>query len=552
MMAQESSQQRIIDNLKLKQKRLLQQNQEDESNNIGIADDLLHRNLLMLKIPNIPQILKINNRNLIQELLQFPLQKDDRFTSHFFELQAEFKMKKTLVAIRLKEGQNDQEICLKKTSDKNISFKDEQNQIFDLNFGINNLKSIDQVFDSNQETQEIFNKMVLPMIEDSLNGQNQLLCLYGQSGSGKTYSFNGILQLLAGHLFSKQQVIDYLYHQQIQVSLRLYEIHLEKLIDLLDYSKFKRNKTSCREEIVYSLEQFEQIHKQGIKRVHTAQIARNKQSSRSHTIIEFEIRNGQYLSTFGIVDLAGPVQYNNNHLQLEAGHINKSLSTLSHIILKMKQNQQQKKNCFINYRETCLTNCLKDFLINNCRLGFIICINMTDKCKSSLEFAKNAYSIEREVQRNSIQQKKEQSWLTDRILQLEDEIENQLELIKHQQELIKHQQELIKQLENKNTKLENQMKGMINQQEQKIEQIVMKDQFYENFEIEKQEIKEKQDNQLQIKDLAITLRNIQQKYQIQDEEELQLYDDLNSINEEIQQQLIRREQREKLIQENDI
>jgi len=52
--------------------------------------------------------------------------------------------------------------------------------------------TFDSVFDWNSTQEELYKKMVHPLIESVLNGFNATIFAYGQTGTGKTFTMEGI------------------------------------------------------------------------------------------------------------------------------------------------------------------------------------------------------------------------------------------------------------------------------------------------------------------------------------------------------------------------
>jgi hypothetical protein len=107
--------------------------------------------------------------------------------------------------------------------------------------------SFDNIFDSDQNNQEIYEATVLPLVVETFKGAKTSCFCYGQTGSGKTFTMMGPgdgsvpgLYLLAAY-----DIIDLLHsYTDLKLNLSFYEIYCGKLQDLLN----KKSEVTCRED----------------------------------------------------------------------------------------------------------------------------------------------------------------------------------------------------------------------------------------------------------------------------------------------------------------
>ncbi|MES1905403.1 MAG: Kinesin-1 heavy chain [Paramarteilia canceri] len=135
----------------------------------------------------------------------------------------------------------------------------------------------------------------------------------------------------------------------------------------------------------------------------------NSHSSRSHSIFQLKLRQVQHnraselSSQFFIVDLAGSEQVSKTKAQgsvlNEAKHINKSLMTLSKVIMQLNT-----KAHHVSYRDSKLTRILQQAFGGNSSTMIVICVNAIKthltETKSTLNFGEKARAITNTASRN--------------------------------------------------------------------------------------------------------------------------------------------------------
>ncbi|ESO00704.1 hypothetical protein HELRODRAFT_192579 [Helobdella robusta] len=298
--------------------------------------------------------------------------------------------------------------------------------------------SFDQSSDSYADQVKVYTALAQPLLNKVFEGYNACLFAYGQTSSGKSYSVMGhgndvgIVPRFCGELFQRiQNNSDDNVIYNVEISF--FEIYNEKIHDLLGSSSgkdksFKKPNLKVREHPVmgpfvdglstYVVKSFEDIEtwlNVGNKRRATACTGMNDNSSRSHSVftliltqtktsvIEGTSHSHNITSKINLVDLAGSerqslAKTSGDRLK-EGSSINKSLMALGKVIsvLSEQQTNKNKKNQFIQYRETILTWLLKESLGGNsktCMLATISPSNLnTEETLSTLRYAKQARSI---------------------------------------------------------------------------------------------------------------------------------------------------------------
>ena len=65
------------------------------------------------------------------------------------------------------------------------------------------INQVDSAFGGLDDNQKVYESVINPLIDLSLNGGFSVLFAYGQTGSGKTYTVNGILDRVAKDIIGR-------------------------------------------------------------------------------------------------------------------------------------------------------------------------------------------------------------------------------------------------------------------------------------------------------------------------------------------------------------
>ncbi|CAI9769118.1 unnamed protein product [Fraxinus pennsylvanica] len=285
-----------------------------------------------------------------------------------------------------------------------------------------------------QET--LFRMAGLPMIENCLSGYNSCMFAYGQTGSGKTYTMlGGIEELEVNPNLNRgmtPRIFEFLFarikaEEEIRRDERLkynckcsfLEIYNEQITDLLDPSS---TNLMLREDIkkgvyVENLSELEvqtvgeilQLLSQGSANRKVAATNMNRESSRSHSVFtcviesrwEKDSTTNFRFARLNLVDLAGSERQKTSGAEgerlKEAANINKSLSTLGHVIMVLVDVAHGRPR-HIPYRDSRLTFLLQDSLGGNSKTMMIANVSPSICCASetlnTLKFAQRAKLIQ--------------------------------------------------------------------------------------------------------------------------------------------------------------
>ncbi|PKA54315.1 Kinesin-like protein KIN12A [Apostasia shenzhenica] len=286
----------------------------------------------------------------------------------------------------------------------------------------------------NQEM--LFRVAGLPVIENCISGYNSCVFAYGQTGTGKTYTMLGEINDLqirpSTHRGMTPRIFEFLFarikaeeesrrDEKLQYSCRcsFLEIYNEQITDLLDPSS---TNLLIREDLrkgvyVENLTEFEvesvndilKLLIQGAANRKVAATNMNRESSRSHCVFTCTIESrwekdssiNLRFARLNLVDLAGSERQKLSGAEgdrlKEAANINKSLSTLGHVIMILADvaNGRQKH---VPYRDSKLTFLLQDSLGGNSKTVIIANVSPSicsaNETLSTLKFAQRAKLIQ--------------------------------------------------------------------------------------------------------------------------------------------------------------
>ncbi|KAE8998444.1 hypothetical protein PR003_g20294 [Phytophthora rubi] len=313
--------------------------------------------------------------------------------------------------------------------------------------------SFDYLYPPATQTQTLYEETVKDAIMAATEGYHSSVFLYGQTGTGKTYTMQGgrgdpgIIQL------GVQDIFDHIArHPSMEFLLRFsyLEIYNERIHDLLAagaksdikiYDVHNRAAAGnardgfvtkdvvikgLREEIVLSTEHVLSLVEVGNLHRHMAMTDSNDQSSRSHVVFRMVIesqakRNSRdrgevapvRSATLNIIDLAGSESVrlaNTTGQALEEGKfINRSLLTLGHIIWKLSRDRHRKgpsgvrtpSTPHLPYRNSKLTRILQPSLGGQAQIAIVCTASPSVEClaetHNTLKFASRARRVRNRV-----------------------------------------------------------------------------------------------------------------------------------------------------------
>ena len=253
----------------------------------------------------------------------------------------------------------------------------------------------DGTFGENDNTLDVYNITLAPMIELILN-QGIVTCFaYGQTGSGKTYTMKGLEKEAIDDLYNASEKMGDIFDFYIS----FFEIYRGNLYDLLN----NKNKVEILDDKngkvhIYGLynqiaESPEVMHHiidsaNAIRTTHNT--VTNETSSRSHAICNIVVKlkgNDEEHGKLSLVDLAGSermqeTKCNNKERRAEGAEINKSLLALKECIRALDE-KKTNPDQHVPFRASKLTHVLRDSFVSKSdksRIIMISCIMPSYKC----------------------------------------------------------------------------------------------------------------------------------------------------------------------------
>ncbi|XP_030481465.1 kinesin-like protein KIN-6 isoform X4 [Cannabis sativa] len=255
--------------------------------------------------------------------------------------------------------------------------------------------------DSSQE--EVYEKMVSPLVEDFLKGKSGMLATLGPSGSGKTHTVfgsvrdPGILPRTLRQIFKPPLETDSELRSRA-FSISIFEIQSErkgeKLFDLspggggADLTMQKSSIKGLQEVTVTDARQAEALVAHAIVNRLTATTNTNSQSSRSQCIInirsvgsEFEGQDEHQANSavLSIVDLAGAEREkktgNQGSRLLESNFINNTSMVFGSCLRSLLEHQRNPKRPLQkHFQNSLLTRYLRDYMEGKKRMALILTV----------------------------------------------------------------------------------------------------------------------------------------------------------------------------------
>ncbi|XP_053155756.1 kinesin-like protein KIF24 isoform X2 [Hemicordylus capensis] len=229
-------------------------------------------------------------------------------------------------------------------------------------------------------------KTAHPLIQHIFNGGNATCFAYGQTGAGKTYTMIGTHQnpglyaLAARDIFGQLETSPT--RKDLHVWISFYEIYCGQLYDLLNGRKrlFAREDSKhivqivgLREVQVDTVSLLLEVILKGGKERSTGATGVNSDSSRSHAIIQIQIKDtsNRVFGRISFIDLAGSeraadARDSDKQTKMEGAEINQSLLALKECIRALDQ-----EHSHTPFRQSKLTQVLKDSFIGNSKTCMI-------------------------------------------------------------------------------------------------------------------------------------------------------------------------------------
>ncbi|XP_011824650.1 PREDICTED: kinesin-like protein KIF3A isoform X2 [Mandrillus leucophaeus] len=291
--------------------------------------------------------------------------------------------------------------------------------------------TFDTVFGPESKQLDVYNLTARPIIDSVLEGYNGTIFAYGQTGTGKTFTMEGVRAVpelrgiipnsfahIFGHIAKAEGDTRFL------VRVSYLEIYNEEVRDLLGKDQTQRLEVKERPDVgvyikdlsayvVNNAHDMDRIMTLGHKNRSVGATNMNEHSSRSHAIFTITIECSEKgidgnmhvrMGKLHLVDLAGSERQaktgaTGQRLK-EATKINLSLSTLGNVISALVDG----KSTHVPYRNSKLTRLLQDSLGGNSKT--MMCANIGpadynyDETISTLRYANRAKNIKNKARIN--------------------------------------------------------------------------------------------------------------------------------------------------------
>uniref|UniRef100_A0A8C2D5C5 Kinesin-like protein n=1 Tax=Cyprinus carpio TaxID=7962 RepID=A0A8C2D5C5_CYPCA len=283
--------------------------------------------------------------------------------------------------------------------------------------------TFDAVYDVGSKQNELYDYACKPLIDSVMHGFNGTIFAYGQTGTGKTYTMEGVptdperrgvipnsFQHIFTHISRSQ-------NQQYLVRVSYIEIYQEEIRDLLCKDNNKKLELKEDPELGVYVKDLSSVVTKNIKEIeHVMNLGNqsrsvgftkmNERSSRSHAIFVITIECSEMgidgedhirVGKLNMVDLAGSERQSKTGAQgqrfKEAAKINLSLSALGNVISALVDG----KSTHVPYRDSKLTRLLQDSLGGNSKTVMVATVGPAschyDETLTTLRYANRAKNI---------------------------------------------------------------------------------------------------------------------------------------------------------------
>ncbi|XP_045612288.1 kinesin-like protein KIF3A isoform X1 [Procambarus clarkii] len=316
--------------------------------------------------------------------------------------------------------------------------------------------TFDSVFGQDSKQVDVYNLAARPIVENVLEGYNGTIFAYGQTGTGKTYTMEGVRSVselkgiipnsfahIFGHIAKAEE------DKKFLVRVSYLEIYNEEVRDLLRQDQSVRLEVKERPDVgvyvkdllthvVHNADEMDRIMTLGNKNRAVGATNMNAHSSRSHAIFTITIECAERgldgkqhwrVGKLHLVDLAGSERQSKTGATgqrlKEASKINLSLSTLGNVISALVDG----RSTHIPYRNSKLTRLLQDSLGGNSKT--VMCANVGpasynyDETISTLRYANRAKNICNKAKINEDPKDALLRKLQDEIKSLRDQLEDE-------------------------------------------------------------------------------------------------------------------------------
>ncbi|NXD44290.1 KIF24 protein, partial [Copsychus sechellarum] len=309
------------------------------------------------------------------------------------------------------------EVNIITVKDKETLLLHEKKEAVDLTqYILQHVFYFDEVFGESCTNHDVYMKTAYPLIQHIFSGGNATCFAYGQTGAGKTYTMignhrnPGLYALAAKDIFRHLETSPS--RKDLIVLISFYEIYCGQLYDLLNERKrlFAREDgnhvvqiVGLREIQVDCVDHLLEVILKGGKERSTGATGVNSDSSRSHAIIQIQIKDtaNRACGRISFIDLAGSeraadARDSDRQTKMEGAEINQSLLALKECIRALDQ-----EHTHTPFRQSKLTQVLKDSFIGNSKTCMIANISpshiATEHTLNTLRYADRVKELKKGI-----------------------------------------------------------------------------------------------------------------------------------------------------------
>uniref|UniRef100_A0A0D9WG84 Kinesin-like protein n=1 Tax=Leersia perrieri TaxID=77586 RepID=A0A0D9WG84_9ORYZ len=277
----------------------------------------------------------------------------------------------------------------------------------------------DHVFGPSDDQETVFAES-LPVVRSVMDGFNVCIFAYGQTGTGKTFTMEGVPEDRGVNYRALEELFRMSKERNSSIAytfaVSILEVYNEKIRDLLDESFEQGKKLDVKqtadgtqevlgliEAPIYTIDGVWEKLRVGSKNRSVGTTNANELSSRSHCLVRVTVRSEHLVtgqrcrSHIWLVDLAGSERVAKTEVEgerlKESQFINKSLSALGDVISALAS-----KNSHIPYRNSKLTHLLQSSLGGDCKTLMFVQISPSSadsgETLCSLNFASRVRAID--------------------------------------------------------------------------------------------------------------------------------------------------------------
>lgn len=250
----------------------------------------------------------------------------------------------------------------------------------------------DRIFNHHTDNNKMFGELHQLLIS-VLDGYNVCIFAYGVTGSGKTFTMEGIYERIGLDLFQQKTEREQTRTWAYDFHVSIFEIYNETIIDLLNLKNLNVGVKINPNNGLFHIPGLSQTHvtnpaeirslvAQGASNRSVSSTNCNEQSSRSHLVsiinVHITTPNGKEIqSKVYLVDLAGSERLDKSGavgvVAKEAVFINKSLSALGDVI-----NARFTKSPHVPYRNSTLTSALQETLCGDAKTLMVLQVSPSE------------------------------------------------------------------------------------------------------------------------------------------------------------------------------